>query len=101
MGDPVSNTEGEQMRAAGDGDIAKTQDRKHGFGEQGSLTAGLDRKKAEQNSIKEKMAGGAGGGGGGVDVGAAVGGNGGGFVGADNSRGSEIGGGPQSSHEHV
>ncbi|KAL9638044.1 MAG: hypothetical protein Q9164_001816 [Protoblastenia rupestris] len=98
MGQEVSNTEGEQMRAAGDGDIAKTQERKHGFGEQGDLASGLDRKKAEQADIKNSRSEG---GGGGVDVGAAIGGGSGGFVGADNQKGSELGGGGQSDHTHV
>ena len=70
-GDPVSNTEGEQMRAAGDGDIAKAQETKGGFGEQDDLASGLDRKKQEQQEVKEQRHGGSsgsGGGGGGVDV---------------------------------
>ena len=100
LGGPVSNTEGEQMRAAGDGDIAAAQDNKHAFGEQGDLASGLDRKKAEQARYKEAR--GHGGGGGGVDVQGAVGGGGKGFVGGggeglDSERGSTI----QSSHEHV
>ncbi|MDI1491289.1 MAG: hypothetical protein OHK93_002498 [Ramalina farinacea] len=84
MGSSVSNTEGEQLRAAGDGDIARAQDSKDGFGEQTSLTKDLDRKKAEQGAIKEGMAGsGDGMSGGGVDVGGVLGGKGGsGFVGA-------------------
>ena len=99
MGAQVSNTEGEQMRAAGDGDIAKAQEGKHGFGEQGDLTAGLERKKAEQAGIKDARRGG---GGGGVDVGSAMGGK--GFVGAaGNQGGDEVGsgGGMQSSHADV
>lgn len=49
------------MRAAGDGDIASAQDTKHGFGEQGSLTAGLDRKKEEQDAERERRRAGRGG----------------------------------------
>ena len=53
MGGAVSNTEGEQMRAAGEGDIARAQDRKTGFGEQEELAAGLDDKKQEQAGRRE------------------------------------------------
>ena len=100
MGDPVSNQEGEQMRAAGDGDIAAAQESKHGFGEQGSLTSDLDRKKAEQAQIKDQ---GRGGGGGGVDVQGALGGGNKGFVGSGTETGqdSERGGGMQSTHADV
>ena len=45
------------MRAAGDGDIAGAQDNKTGFGEQESLTAGLDRKRAEQDRLKQGSTG--------------------------------------------
>lgn len=77
-GGAVSNTEGEQMRAAGDGDIAKAQETKGGFGEQEDLASGLDRKKEEQRQIKEGRHGGSSGnsgGGGGVDIGGVLGGN--------------------------
>ena len=77
-GGEVSNTEGEQMRAAGDGEIAKAQETKTGFGEQGDLASDLDRKKEEQQEIKESRNGGGNrnrGNGGGVDVGKALGGN--------------------------
>ena len=76
-GAPVSNTEGEQMRAAGDGDIAKAQERKTGFGEQADLVGGLDRKMEEQRGVKERRYGDADGGGdsgGGVDVQGVLGG---------------------------
>lgn len=51
---PVSNTEGEQMRAAGDGDIAKAQETKTGFGEQSSLASDMDRKREEQDKVKDE-----------------------------------------------
>ena len=77
-GSAVSNTEGEQMRAAGEGDIARAQETKGGFGEQGDLASGLDRKREEQEEIKARRHGGdngyGGGGGGAVDVGNALGG---------------------------
>lgn len=101
MGGPVSDLEGEQMCAAGDGDIAAAQDDKHGFGEQSSLTSDLDRKKAEQAEIKEARRGG--GGGKGVDVQGALGGRNKGFVGGGGETGhdSERGIGMQSSHANV
>ena len=101
MGGPVSNQEGEQMSAAGDGDIAVAQERKHGFGEQTSLTSDLDRKKAEQAEIKDERGGA--GDGGGVDVQGALGGRSKGFVGGGGETGqdSERGGGMQSSHANV
>lgn len=102
MGGSVSNQEGEQMRAAGDGDIAVAQEEKHGFGEQTSLTSDLDRKKAEQAEIKDDRRGGEDGGGG-VDVRGALGGGNKGFVGGGGETGqdSERGGGMQSSHADV
>ena len=101
MGGPVSDLEGEQMCAAGDGDIAAAQDDKHGFGEQSSLTSDLDRKKAEQAEIKEARRGG--GVGKGVDVQGALGGGNKGFVGGGGETGqdSERGVGMQSSHANV
>lgn len=110
MGGAVSNEDGEQMRAAGDGDIAVAQEGKHGFGEQTSLTSDLDRKKAEQSIIKDERrggggdgGGGGGGGGGGVDVQGALGGVNKGFVagGGETGQDSERGGGMQSSHTDV
>ena len=101
MGGPVSNQEGEQMRAAGDGDIAKAQDQKHGFGEQSDLASGLDKKKEEQARIKEAR-GYDGGGGSGVDVQGALGGGGKGFVGGGGEGVNSSGGGTmQSSHADV
>lgn len=41
------------MRAAGDGDIAKAQETKSGFGEQSSLASDMDRKREEQDELKE------------------------------------------------
>ena len=102
MGGPVSNQEGEQMRAAGDGDIAAAQDHKHGFGEQSSLTSDLDRKKEEQAQIKHEIGGGSSGAKG-VDVQGALGSGDKGFVGSGGEKGqdSERGGGMQSSHAAV
>ncbi len=87
MGGPVSDLEGEQMRVAGEGDIASAQDNKHGFGEQESLTAGLDRKREEQDRLKHGSTGGEGSDRG-VDVQGAIGGRGKGFVGAESGSGS-------------
>ena len=80
------------MRAAGDGDIASAQDKKHGFGEQQSLTAGLDRKKEEQRKLKQGSTSGEGSDRG-VDVQGAIG-EGKAFVGAGSGSGSSgVGGG--------
>lgn len=52
-----SELEGEQMRAPGEGDVAdavKNKADKGGFGEQKSLTADLDAKKAEHEEKLEK-----------------------------------------------
>ena len=89
------------MRAAGEGDIASAQDKKHGFGEQGDLASGLDRKKDEQGKVKEAR--GSVPAGGGVDVGAAIGGRGKGFVGAndEDTNSAGRGTGMQSSHADV
>ena len=103
IGDPVSNQEGEQMAAAGDGDIAVAQEHKHGFGEQASLTSDLDSKKADQAQIKDER-GGVGSGGTGVDVQGALGGRNKGFVGGgggESGQDSGIGGSTQSSHAAV
>lgn len=102
MGGSVSNQEAEQMGAAGDGDIASAQEKKHGFGGETSLTSDLDRKKAEQAGIKDERRG-AGGGGGGVDVQGALGGGDKGFVGGGGQTGQDSsgGGGMQSSHADV
>ncbi|MCJ1463910.1 hypothetical protein MMC07_002519 [Pseudocyphellaria aurata] len=90
LGGPASNLDGEQMRAAGEGEIYKAQQEKTGFGEQGDLAAGLDRKREEQDRIKEER--GEKGGEGEVDVEAAVGGRGKGFVGVNSgSGGSGVG----------
>ena len=43
------------MRAAGEGDIYKTQFNKHGFGEQPDLASDLDKKKAEQSDMREEV----------------------------------------------
>ena len=78
----MSNTEGEQMAAGGEGQIAQAQRDKGGFGEQGDLAGDMDRKKDEQARIKESrgMDGDGYGEGGGVDVEGAVGGGNKGFV---------------------
>lgn len=52
--DPTSSLEGEQMRAPGEGDIARANENVTGFGEQGDLVADMDRKRAEQDQIKEQ-----------------------------------------------
>ncbi|KAE8445920.1 hypothetical protein EG329_012699 [Mollisiaceae sp. DMI_Dod_QoI] len=46
---------GEQMRAAGEGDVMDAQFNKKdaGWGEQGSLTSDIDRQKAEQQKARE------------------------------------------------
>lgn len=68
------------MRAPGEGEVYNAQLKKTGFGEQGDLASGLDRKreeqdriKAERNGISEKENS--------VDVEGVVGGEGKGFVG--------------------
>lgn len=42
------------MRAAGEGDIASAQDNKHGQKGEASLTSDMDRKRAEQDQVKEQ-----------------------------------------------
>lgn len=68
------------MRAPGEGEVYSAQLKKTGFGEQGDLAAGLDRKreeqdriKAERNGISEKEKS--------IDVEGVLGGEGKGFVG--------------------
>ncbi|KAG8530710.1 uncharacterized protein KY384_004066 [Bacidia gigantensis] len=102
----ISSLDAEQMRAPGEGDIASAQDKKHGFGEQTSLTSGLDRKKAEQEDIKSRRGGDEGGGpgggqggGDGVDIAGALGED--RVVGAESNGGAGIGGGGQGDHTHV
>ncbi len=41
------------MAMSGEGEVKSAVENKHGFGEQGSLTSDMDRKRAEQNEIKE------------------------------------------------
>ncbi|KUJ11389.1 uncharacterized protein LY89DRAFT_710411 [Mollisia scopiformis] len=55
VGPQDEDLEGEQMRAAGEGDVMDAQFNKKdaGWGEQGSLTSDLDRQKAEQKSARE------------------------------------------------
>jgi len=42
------------MAMSGEGDVKSAVENKHGFGEQANLTSGLDRKRAEQDQIKEE-----------------------------------------------
>ncbi|KAL9607884.1 MAG: hypothetical protein Q9167_007247 [Letrouitia subvulpina] len=54
-GPPVSDLEGEQMRAPGEGDIAQAQQTKQGFGEQPDLASDLDKKKeSQQKRLQER-----------------------------------------------
>jgi len=55
VGPQNEDLEGEQMRAAGEGEIMDAQFNKKdaGWGEQGSLTSDLDRQKAEQKKARE------------------------------------------------
>lgn len=57
VGPQNEDLEGEQMRAAGEGDVMQAQlDKKNaGWGEQDSLTDDLDRKKAEQKEARESI----------------------------------------------
>lgn len=55
VGPQNEDLEGEQMRAAGEGDIYRAQFNKTGQGEERSLTSGLDRQKAEQQSSRESV----------------------------------------------
>lgn len=57
VGPQQEDLEGEQMRAAGEGEVMDSQLNKQdaGWGEQGSLTSNLDRHKAEQKGAREHM----------------------------------------------
>jgi len=57
IGPQNEDLEGEQMRAPGEGDVMRAQfDKKNaGWGEQNSLTGGLDRQKAEQEEARESI----------------------------------------------
>ncbi|THV49040.1 hypothetical protein BGAL_0214g00090 [Botrytis galanthina] len=57
VGPQQEDLEGEQMRAAGEGDVMAAQlDKKNaGWGEEGSYTSDLDRQKAEQKEAREKI----------------------------------------------
>ncbi|RDW84284.1 hypothetical protein BP6252_01874 [Coleophoma cylindrospora] len=57
IGPQKEDLEGEQMRAAGEGDVMQAQfDKKDaGWGEEGSYTSDLDRQKAEQESAREQI----------------------------------------------
>ena len=43
------------MRAPGEGDVYRQQFNKSGFGEQQDLASDLDRKKAEQEGLRESV----------------------------------------------
>ncbi len=55
VGPQNEDLEGEQMRAAGEGDVmnAQLEKKNAGWGEQDSLTSDLDRQKAEQQHARE------------------------------------------------
>jgi len=55
LGPQNEDLEGEQMRAAGEGEVMDAQlDKKDaGWGEQGSLTSDLDKQKAEQKKARD------------------------------------------------
>jgi len=57
VGPQNEDLEGEQMRAPGEGEVMAAQfDKKNaGWGEQDSLTSGLDRQKAEQKGAREDI----------------------------------------------
>jgi len=57
-GTQKEDLEGEQMRAAGEGEVMEAQigkREKGGWGEEGSLTSDLDRKKEEQREKREAV----------------------------------------------
>jgi len=57
VGPQNEDLEGEQMRAASEGDVMNAQFEKKnaGWGEQDSLTSDLDRQKAEQKGAREEV----------------------------------------------
>jgi hypothetical protein len=57
VGPQQEDLDGEQMRAAGEGEVMDAQFNKKnaGWGEQGSLTSDLDRQKAEQQGARENV----------------------------------------------
>jgi hypothetical protein len=57
VGPQQEDLDGQQMRAAGEGEIMKAQFNKNsaGWGEQDSLTSDLGRQKAEQKSAREDV----------------------------------------------
>jgi hypothetical protein len=57
IGPQQEDLEGEQMRIAGEGQVMDAQFNKQnaGWGEQGSLTSDLDRKKAEQQGARDEI----------------------------------------------
>ncbi|ESZ91759.1 hypothetical protein SBOR_7866 [Sclerotinia borealis F-4128] len=57
VGPQQEDLDGEQMRAAGEGEVMAAQfDKKNaGWGEEGSYTSDLDRQKAEQKEAREKI----------------------------------------------
>ena len=52
---PADELDGEQMRAPGEGEVMAAQEHKTGTGEEKSLTSELDRKKEEQQGMREKI----------------------------------------------
>jgi hypothetical protein len=57
IGPQQEDLDGEQMRMAGEGQVMNAQFSKQnaGWGEQGSFTSDLDRKKAEQQGAREEI----------------------------------------------
>lgn len=57
LGVQNDDLEGEQMRAAGEGDVmrAQTEKKNAGWGEEGSLTSDLDKQKEEQREKREAI----------------------------------------------
>lgn len=57
VGPQNDDLEGEQMRAAGEGEVMRAQTNKEdaGWGEEGSLTSDLDRKKEEQKEKRQEV----------------------------------------------
>ncbi|KAB8292420.1 hypothetical protein EYC80_008148 [Monilinia laxa] len=57
VGPQQEDLDGEQMRASGEGEVIGAQfDKKNaGWGEEGSYTSDLDRKKADQKEAREKI----------------------------------------------
>jgi hypothetical protein len=52
-----SELDGEQMAAPGEGEIARAQQDKTGFGEQADLSSNLEGKRAEQEEMRKEVRG--------------------------------------------